>query len=262
MRLHKQRKDHYRETSLRTARSPVLRYGSDADRTLQDDDPGDLRRRRGVFVRDYEHEIARQVCGLGPSVVSTGGGMLTFDRNGEILAKSGTIFYIDRPFEDCYRNLALHPERPLFKNHTKEEIENTYLTRRGLYKKYAKYNIPNTGSRRTRRRRSVRFYSCLRTQNQPHVFHYASRSNGSHVTGFCFSSFLYFTSVPSGFLSPLVFFSTSRLVTMTIWPQPMHFKRKSAPTRRISHSDCRRDAVSLILQYRLLHIPFSMSPVA
>ena len=81
------------------------------------------------LFRDYEHEIARQVCGLGPSVVSTGGGMLT---------------YIDRPFEDCYRNLALHPERPLFKNHTKEEIENTYLTRRGLYKKYAKYDIPNT----------------------------------------------------------------------------------------------------------------------
>ena len=25
--------------------------------------------------------------------------MLTFDRNGEILEKSGTIFYIDRPFE-------------------------------------------------------------------------------------------------------------------------------------------------------------------
>lgn len=97
------------------------------------------------LFRDYEHEIARQVCGLGPSVISTGGGMLTFDRNGEILEKSGTIFYIDRPFEDCYRNLALHPERPLFKNHTKEEIENTYLTRRGLYKKYAKYAIPNTG---------------------------------------------------------------------------------------------------------------------
>ena len=102
-----------------------------------------------MLIEHYKMTIpeifARQVCGLGPSVVSTGGGMLTFDRNGEILAKSGTIFYIDRPFEDCYRNLALHPERPLFKNHTKEEIENTYLTRRGLYKKYAKYNIPNTG---------------------------------------------------------------------------------------------------------------------
>ena len=50
-----------------------------------------------TLFRDYEHEIARQVCTLGPSVVSTGGGMLTFDRNGEILAKSGIIFYIDRP---------------------------------------------------------------------------------------------------------------------------------------------------------------------
>lgn len=39
------------------------------------------------LFRDYEHEIARQVCGLGPSVVSTGGGMLTFDRNGKILAE-------------------------------------------------------------------------------------------------------------------------------------------------------------------------------
>ncbi len=54
------------------------------------------------LFRDYEHEIARRVCTLGPSVVSTGGGMLTFDRNGEILAKNGMIFYIDRPFEDCY----------------------------------------------------------------------------------------------------------------------------------------------------------------
>ena len=52
------------------------------------------------LFRDYEHEIARQVCGLGPSVVSTGGGMLTFDRNGELLEKSGMIFYIERPFEE------------------------------------------------------------------------------------------------------------------------------------------------------------------
>ncbi len=42
--------------------------------------------------------------------------------------------------------------------------------------------------------------------------------------------------VSSGFRSPLVFFSTSCLVTITICPQPMHFRRKSAPTRRISHS--------------------------
>lgn len=98
-----------------------------------------------TLFRDYEHEIARRVCTLGPSVVSTGGGMLTFDRNGEILAKNGMIFYIDRPFEDCYANLAQHPERPLFKNHTMDEVQEMYLTRRGLYRKYAQYDIPNIG---------------------------------------------------------------------------------------------------------------------
>ena len=47
---------------------------------------------------------------------------------------------------------------------------------------------------------------------------------------------LFLYSFFSGFRKPLVFFSTSRLVTMTIWPQPRHFSRKSAPTLRISHS--------------------------
>lgn len=36
--------------------------------------------------------------------------------------------------------------------------------------------------------------------------------------------------------SPLVFFSTSFLAIMIWCPQPTHFRRKSAPTRRISHS--------------------------
>ena len=72
--------------------------------------------------------------------------MLTFDRNGEILAKNGMIFYIDRPFEDCYSNLAQHPERPLFKNHTKKEVQDMYLIRRDLYRKYAKFDIKNTGT--------------------------------------------------------------------------------------------------------------------
>ena len=107
------------------------------------------------LFRDYEHEIARQVCGLGPSVVSTGGGMLTFDRNGEILEKSGTIFYIDRPFEDCYRYLRTMQKR---KSRIPISCDAGYIR-----------NMQSTisrilGGRRMRRRRSVRFYSCLRTQ--------------------------------------------------------------------------------------------------
>lgn len=38
------------------------------------------------------------------------------------------------------------------------------------------------------------------------------------------------------FVRPRSFFSTSFLGTITWCPQPMHFRRKSAPTRMISHS--------------------------
>lgn len=122
------------------------------------------------LFRDYEHEIAHQVCGLGPSVVSTGGGMLTFDRNGEILEKSGTIFYIDRPFEDCYRNLALHPERPLFKNIQKRKSRIPISRDAGYIRNMQSTISRIPRGRRTRLRRSVRFYSCLRTQKPATCF--------------------------------------------------------------------------------------------
>lgn len=96
-----------------------------------------------TLFRDMEHDIAKQVCGLGPSVVSTGGGMLTFSRNGDLLSENGIIIYIDRPFEDCYESLSHYPDRPLFKNHTKEEVRETYLTRTSLYMRYALAVIKN-----------------------------------------------------------------------------------------------------------------------
>lgn len=96
-----------------------------------------------TLFRDLEHEIAKQVCRLGASVVSTGGGMLTFERNGLLLSERGTILYIDRPFEGCYQSLAKQPDRPLFKDHSKAEIQKTYETRTSLYKKYAAFTVKN-----------------------------------------------------------------------------------------------------------------------
>lgn len=95
------------------------------------------------LFRDLEHEIAKQVCTLAPSIISTGGGMLTYSRNGEILKKNGLIFYIDRPFEDCYRNLSAESNRPLFKNNSKEQLQLLYHERRAKYQTYAAYTIKN-----------------------------------------------------------------------------------------------------------------------
>lgn len=99
-----------------------------------------------ALFRDMEHEIAAQVCRLGPSVVSTGGGMLTFERNGRLLAEHGLILCIDRPFENCYRNLSTQPDRPLFRDHTREDLENLYNERKSRYLAYASYTVKNDGA--------------------------------------------------------------------------------------------------------------------
>ena len=72
--------------------------------------------------RNIEHEITKQVSSYPPCVISTGGGLLTYSRNGDLLSKAGTIIYLNRPFEDCYKSLMRNPDRPLIKNNTKEEL--------------------------------------------------------------------------------------------------------------------------------------------
>lgn len=96
-----------------------------------------------TLFRDLEHEIAKQVCALPLSVVSTGGGMLTFPRNGELLSDHGLIIYIDRPFDNCYDNLSKSPDRPLFKNNTRKDLEILYNERRAKYLAYAAHTIKN-----------------------------------------------------------------------------------------------------------------------
>ena len=55
--------------------------------------------------RNIEHEITKQVSSYSPCVISTGGGLLTYSRNGDLLSKAGTIIYLNRPFENCYKSL-------------------------------------------------------------------------------------------------------------------------------------------------------------
>lgn len=98
------------------------------------------------LFRNLERKIVNQICLLGSCVVSTGGGMLAIEENAHILSAHGLIIYINRPFESCYQSLALHPERPLFQNHTKDELAITYQKRADIYSKYAAFAIENSRS--------------------------------------------------------------------------------------------------------------------
>ena len=98
------------------------------------------------YFRDLEHETAKKVCSMEHTVISTGGGMLTFDRNGEVLSKHGIVVYIDKDFDACYDLIAQDANRPLVKMNTKEQLRELYNKRRALYQKYATVTLENDGS--------------------------------------------------------------------------------------------------------------------
>lgn len=99
-----------------------------------------------TYFRDLEHEIAKKVCTMTNTVVSTGGGMLTFPRNGEILAKHGIVIYLEKDFEECYGRLILQKDRPIVQSRTKEQMHELYDSRIALYKQYAAVTIENHGT--------------------------------------------------------------------------------------------------------------------
>ena len=61
---------------------------------------------------------------------------------------------------------------------------------------------------------------------------------------------------------PLVFFSTSVRAIITWWPQPVHFRRKSAPTRSTSHSSPTIPTLSLQRRHRRGRTTPSLSPLS
>ena len=93
--------------------------------------------------RDIEHDIAGSIPCLSPCVVSTGGGLLTFSRNGDLLKGKTTIVLLDRSFDLTWESLITCQDRPLVKGKTKEDVKVLYDARVPLYRKYADIVLPN-----------------------------------------------------------------------------------------------------------------------
>ena len=118
-----------------------------------------------AYFRDLEHEIARQPAAYPPCVISTGGGMLISERNGKLLSEAGTIIYLNRPFEACYRSLMQNPDRPLIKNNTREELRERYEKRAVSYQTYADFTVKNDRTPQLTAQRIVEFLKTKRTAN-------------------------------------------------------------------------------------------------
>ena len=99
-----------------------------------------------AYFRDVEHEVAKSIKDMKPSVVSSGGGMLTFERNATALKDSAIVICLDRAFGKIYPKLKSDSTRPMVYNKSEAEVKALYDMRMSLYKKYSTYVIANNRS--------------------------------------------------------------------------------------------------------------------
>lgn len=95
------------------------------------------------YFRVLEFDTANKLKDFNNTIISTGGGMLTFDRNVEVLKETGTIIHIKREFDDIYQTLLKDKTRPLAKQKTKEELQELYNKRLDKYIFASDYMVYN-----------------------------------------------------------------------------------------------------------------------
>ena len=71
------------------------------------------------FFRDLEHEVCAETAELKNSVISTGGGAVTFERNVNALKKGGKIVFLDADFDTICARIGDSTTRPLFQDREK-----------------------------------------------------------------------------------------------------------------------------------------------
>jgi len=95
------------------------------------------------YFRDREHEAMQELSGRENTIISSGGGALTFQRNVDAVRAGAFIVYIHTAFALCYERISKDPNRPLVKANTKESLKALYNRRDGLYRACADTIITN-----------------------------------------------------------------------------------------------------------------------
>lgn len=96
------------------------------------------------YFRKLESEAVEKVSKKTGCMISTGGGVVKFHKNMELLKKSGIIIFINRTVESIISDIETDG-RPLLKD-GKEKLYKLYRERIDLYKKYSDYEVLNEGS--------------------------------------------------------------------------------------------------------------------
>lgn len=99
-----------------------------------------------TYFRDCEHEAVKTAAARQRAVIATGGGVMIFARNAELLAEKTKVIHLRRAFDDCYLAVSAQPDRPIVKTHTREELRAMYERRDTCYARYAALTVDNDGT--------------------------------------------------------------------------------------------------------------------
>ncbi|PJI07439.1 MULTISPECIES: shikimate kinase [Clostridium] len=93
------------------------------------------------FFRDLESKALEELSYMQNSVISTGGGAVTRERNMIALRKTGKIVFINRPVDKIIEDVDTS-NRPLLKE-GKDKLFKLYRDRHELYKKNCDFEVLN-----------------------------------------------------------------------------------------------------------------------
>lgn len=83
------------------------------------------------YFRELEFEICRKSAEMKNTIISTGGGAMTFQRNVDAIKKSAEVVFLDTDFDTICKRVGDGAARPLFKN--RENAKKLYNERREKY---------------------------------------------------------------------------------------------------------------------------------
>lgn len=98
------------------------------------------------YFRDCEHKTVRKAALLPRTVISTGGGVMTFERNAQLLAAHTTVIHIRRSFDSCYAVISRRKNRPIAGQKSREELLSMYSARLAAYDRHAHIAVDNGGT--------------------------------------------------------------------------------------------------------------------
>lgn len=98
-----------------------------------------------AYFRSVEAETVKSLCGKN-MIVSCGGGAMLNPETAAAAREKGIVIYLEVPFDVCYNRIKNDPNRPIAASSTREQLQERYDSRHGIYSKNSTVTISCTGT--------------------------------------------------------------------------------------------------------------------